>query len=388
MQYPYLPNPPLKQVFYDRALSKTTILNNVKSCLKENKAYQDTTLTEISHYKDFIRDYQNNYSLKYDRETLLLYPEKGDFMHSCPGSDGVLCCRYHVLDFGMNCPYDCHYCFLQTYAKLPFLTVAGNVEELLLDLKEKISAFPAIHWRIGTGEYADSLALDNLTGIGKILVGFFSSLKNATLELKTKSVEIASLLELDHKNHTVISWSLNPDYIVEKTEYNASSLQERLQAAKRVIDAGYQVGFHLDPVIWYDNWEKDYADLIDRLFTEIPSRCIRWISIGTFRYSPGLKEKLRLKHPEEFITRSEMFLAPDGKYRYLAPLREKIYRRLSQDILKRDPQMMLYLCMETRAMWQRVFQKELSGPAMLDQEFEKRRLLLQAPKQESKRIYS
>ena len=297
-------------------------------------------------------------------------------MHHCPGSDGVICCRYFVLDFGMNCPYDCHYCYLQTYAKIPILTVAGNVEDLLTQLSEKISAFPEIHWRIGTGEYTDSLALENITGIGKMLIESFSKIPNATLELKTKSIEIDPLLNTDHKGHSVISWSINPKYIVDHAEYYCSTLEERLLAAQKVIDAGYQVAFHFDPIFYYDSWEADYTSVIDMLFSYIQCNKIRWISMGTFRYSPGLKEKLRVKYPEERITRSEMILAPDHKFRYMAPLRAKIYKRLSDYILSYDPEMMVYLCMETRPTWKRVFGKHLSGPNYLDAAFEKRRQLL------------
>lgn len=385
MKYPYLQHPPIEQIFIDRSVRNSRVAGNIVENIQKipsyygnsaNKSDGRVKITEIDDYRLFLHDIQRDIYNKFDKKTLLVYPEKGQFMHPCPGSDGVICCRYFVLDFGMNCPYDCHYCYLQTYSKIPVLTIAGNVEELLVPLKDKILEFSNIHWRIGTGEYADSLALENLTGIGKILVEFFSKLPNATLELKTKSVEVESLLNLDHKGQTVISWSLNPDFIVDEVEYHCSSLDQRLAAAKKVIEAGYEVAFHFDPVFYYERWQIDYKALIERLFAEIRRDKIRWISLGTFRYSPGLKEKLRLRHPDEFITRAEMILAPDNKFRYLAPIRAKMYKYLSDLILKHDPAMMLYLCMETRATWKRVFAQTLAGPNHLDQAFEKRRLLL------------
>jgi len=364
-----LANPPVEQIFIDKSLLNSRIYKNIVN-------NSSGSITEIDDYKSFIREIQNDIHQRFDKKTLLLYPEKGQFLHACPGSDGVVCCRYFVLDFGMNCPYDCQYCYLQTYSKIPILTIAGNIEELLIQLKNKILEFPDIHWRIGTGEYTDSLALDNLTGIGQILVEFFSLLPNATLELKTKSVEINSLLNLTHNGNTVISWSLNPDYIVNEVELHCSSLDQRFSAAKKVIESGYQVAFHFDPVFYYEQWEPDYKALVDRLFAEIPHNKIRWISLGTFRYSPGLKEKLRLRHPDEFITKSEMILASDNKFRYIAPKRAKMYKYLSGLILKHHPEMMLYLCMETQTTWKRVFSQNMAGPNHLDQAFEKRRLFL------------
>jgi len=376
LSFEYVSHPPLDHVFIDKGVSGSRLCQNVVENLRKIPIYKNTKVEVIDDYRSWLSSVQHDIHKRFDKKTLLLYPEKGQFMHHCPGSDSVVCCRYFVLDFGMNCPYDCHYCYLQTYAKVPVLTVAGNVEELLAEVKRKTGELEGIHWRIGTGEYTDSLSLENLTGLGKILVEFFSTLPNATLELKTKSVEIDSLLGLNHKGNTVIAWSLNPDYIVNEVEYHCSSLDRRFEAARKVIEAGYQVAFHFDPVFYYDTWQADYKALVERLFDEIPSKHIRWISLGTFRYSPGLKEKLRLRHPEEFITRAEMILAPDNKFRYMAPLRAKMYKYLSDEILKRDPGMMLYLCMETRATWKRVFNQNLIGPSYLDDAFEKRRLLL------------
>ncbi|MDH4199014.1 MAG: hypothetical protein OEV66_01415 [Spirochaetia bacterium] len=376
LNLPYLSTPPLKKIYYDKSLSKSVIVQNVLRGIKNDESYQNTEFAELEDYKEFIKESQNSISAKYDKRTLLIYPEKGNYLHACPGSDGVVCCRYHVLDFGMNCPYDCQYCYLQTYAKIPFLTVAGNVDFLLADLKQKIAADPEIQWRIGSGEYADSLALDKLTGMGKILIEFFSQIDNATLELKTKSVEIEHLLGLNHNGKTVISWSLNPEYLVENVELYCSSMKQRVAAAKKAIEAGFQVAFHFDPVIYFDNWENEYSTLIEYLFSSIPETKIRWISLGTFRYSPGLKEQLRLRHPDEFITRAEMFLARDNKYRYLAPIRIKIYEFLLSEMQKYSPEMMVYLCMETRSIWKRTFNEEIIGPAKLDARFEARRQTL------------
>jgi len=52
---------------------------------------------------------------------------------------------------------------------------------------------PERFWRIGTGEFTDSLAIDRLTRLSSVLVPFMANQTNAVLELKTKSAEVHPL---------------------------------------------------------------------------------------------------------------------------------------------------------------------------------------------------
>src|SRR5690606_14101973 len=149
---------------------------------------------------------------------------------------------------------------------------------------------PSHHFRIGTGEYTDSLALEKLTGLSSILVDFFSRKPNATLELKTKSDNVESLLDLDHRGRTVISWSVNPPFVTQNIEHDTASLERRLAAAQKAQAAGYRLGFHLDPLIFFEGWEEAYHSLIDLIFEHVDPNRVAWISTGSFRYAPGLKE--------------------------------------------------------------------------------------------------
>ena len=56
----------------------------------------------------------------------------------------------------------------------------------------------------------DSLALDSLTAYSTILVPFFAAHPWARLTLLTKSAYIDRLLDLDHRGHSILSWSVNP----------------------------------------------------------------------------------------------------------------------------------------------------------------------------------
>ena len=367
---------PIESIFIDRSVSQTAFVQRLGDNLKKYPGYKNVSWIEIDNYKKFIEENSDSYSFERGKQNIILYPEKGEFLHACPGSDGVLCCHYYVLDFGMNCPYDCHYCFLQTYLTSPFFKMAANIDELLVKLKEKLSQNSATNsnrLRIGTGEYTDSLATDHLTGLSIDLVRFFRAIPNTTLELKTKSTNIENLLHIDPDGTVVVSWSVNPPSVIEEAEIGCPTLEARLEAAAKIIQAGYQVAFHFDPIIAIENWENEYKKVIDTIFNKIDPAKIRWISLGTFRYTPGLKEKLRMRYPNETITRNEMFPGKDGKIRYFFPKRVLIYKTLQEYIRKLCPEMFIYLCMEVRSAWQPVFHYTPSGPLTLDNQFEQRR---------------
>ncbi len=57
------------------------------------------------------------------------------------------------------------------------------------------------------GKLQDGLALDALTGYSRVMVPFFARQKQARLILLTKSTNVENLLDLDHQQHTVLSWS-------------------------------------------------------------------------------------------------------------------------------------------------------------------------------------
>jgi spore photoproduct lyase len=143
--------------------------------------------------------------------------------------------------------------------------------------------------------------------------------------MRTKSVEISALRNPDiHREQIVISWSLNPDQIVQTYEYGTSSLTERFSAAREVIDLGYRVGFHLDPVFYFDGWREAYSNLFEQL-KDIPKDRIAFLSIGLFRYMPELGEVIRKRFPFHPVLSGEFFPDEDGKYHYFRPIRKTMY---------------------------------------------------------------
>jgi len=281
---------------------------------------------------------------------------KGEFLKKCPGSDGQVCCNYFVINFASNCPMECSYCYLQEYmAHNPALKVFSNVDDLLKEADALLSRHRRFFFRIGTGEITDSLALDPYIGFSSEVIPFFAEQPNVLLELKTKSDRVGELMKLDPKGRVVVSWSMNPEKVIESDELLTACFEERLTAARRCQEAGYKLGFHFDPMVEYPGWEEDYRAMVERIFAVVDHRRIAWISMGVLRNTPGLKRVMRERFPSTRLPSGEQVLCADGKMRYFRPLRVSMYRKMLRWIRDLSPIVFVYLCMESKEVWEEVF---------------------------------
>lgn len=255
---------------------------------------------------------------------------------------------HYSLNLISNCHLECTYCILQSYlSNNPLITITTNIEEILEKLDHQLENLSPDSV-IGTGKIADSLALENLTGFSATLVSFFAKKNHGTLlELKTKSDQVDSLLNLDHLEKTVVSWSINPQAVVEREEYKTAGVAERLAAAKKCAEAGYKIGFHLDPMIVHENWKENYANLIEQIFDAISPDKIAWMSLGILRFPARQKKTIENRFPKnkklfEGLQQTHLpFLT------YPEALRKEMYQTVARSIKKWEPNMELYYCMES-----------------------------------------
>lgn len=291
------------------------------------------------------------------KRRLVLAPRRGPFLEHCPAGRGALaCCNYLVLNLASNCPLDCHYCFLQEYlaGNVP-LTAYVNVEQALAELAQVLDRHAERRFRVGTGELADSLALDPVTGLCRDLVPFFAARPNALLELKTKTTAVDDLVQLDPKDRVVVSWSLAPPAVIAAAEEGTVPIPARLAAARRAVASGYKIGVHFDPMIEHAGWEEGYRDLVAAIAAALPLERVAWVSMGTLRLTAGLVARIRARFPGTPLLGGERVPGPDGKLRDFQPLRVRMYRRIRAWLADALPGVPLYLCMETPEVWQRVF---------------------------------
>ena len=294
------------------------------------------------------------------KKHLYLTAQRGRFIRECPGATSrntasQLCCGYMIVDVIYNCDYDCTYCYLQHYVNAPYLTVYANIDQLFDELQALLCARAPQLVRLGSGEFSDSLSLDPLTGLSRLLVPFLRQFPNVLFELKTKSALVDQLLDLDPQGRVMVSWSLNPEPVVRREEHKTASLAARLQAAQRCRAAGYKIGLHFDPLLYYPGWEADYAPFVAQVFQALPPEDVTYMSMGSLRFAPPLKKVVQERFPKSRLMSAELFPGADGKMRYFKPLRTEMYAKMLGWIGQHATNLPLYLCMESQEIWQHVF---------------------------------
>ncbi len=312
--------------------------------------FPDTPIIEINDSLEYVK--KNHFTLKdLKQPVVFIVQENWDFIKPCPCTKNHIGCNYWIFNLGFGCPYDCSYCFLQQYTNFPGIVLPANIDDFFEkfdDFYKKINR-PI---RIGTGEFCDSLALDHITGYATKLIEFFRN-KPVYFELKTKSNNIGNILKLAGSKNIVISWSLNPESIVKSEELLATSLEQRLEAALAIQEKGFSIGFHFDPVIYSEDWQQLYSQVIDQLYAKLKTP-FAWISIGTLRGTRKLKNAAELRFPESDIFYGELLLGKDKKLRYPKFMRKNIYQKMLKMIRKYDKKTPVYLCMEDTDCWQSI----------------------------------
>jgi len=321
------------------------------------KKFSDVEIVEIKDLTEGLKKIsyispENLYNLR--RDHVFLTKTTSTFIKMCPCTKGCRRCGYWILNVGFGCPMDCSYCYLQTYSNAPGIILSANVE----DYYEHIENFDrklTQKIRIGTGEFTDSLAFDEYTEYSTVLIPFFRNMKNLVLELKTKVNKIDNVLKTEPNDNVVISWSINTEKMAQKYERGASRVKARVQAALLAARRGYKIGFHFDPLIYYDGWEDEYRDAVEKLFSfdEIRKNTV-WISLGTLRYTPGLKQTAEKRFSDNIMFyQGEFFADSDGKLRYKKNIRIGMYNKMISWIRSFKMDACIYLCMESEDVWQK-----------------------------------
>ena len=122
----------IKHVFVENGAEKYALTQDILSRLENSASLVDQADIKPQHAE--VNDL--------DRKSLCLTPFKGEFLKSCPGTKGYICCGYQVLNVGTDCPLDCSYCILQAYFNSSSLKVFINLQEELAKIIERIKSNP------------------------------------------------------------------------------------------------------------------------------------------------------------------------------------------------------------------------------------------------------
>jgi spore photoproduct lyase len=169
--------------------------------------------------------------------------------------------------FGHGCLYNCTYCYMKRH-KPEGLSVAKNTMDILTEINSH-AYFSTVEKPNQTGEYItydiscnEDFALHAKYHEWEKIFEFFRDHPLAMGSFATKYVN-KDLLNFNPEGKIRIRFSLMPEIWRKELEPNTSSIDLRLNAVPRFLDAGYEVHLNFSPVIVHDNWLAEYEFLFD-----------------------------------------------------------------------------------------------------------------------------
>jgi spore photoproduct lyase len=222
------------------------------------------------------------------------------------------------LDLAEGCPAHCQYCYLAGSLTGPPVTrVYANLPEILSAAAHHlerglVTSRSAKRWHEGTtfeaSCYTDPLGIEHLTGSLAEIIRYFAQLDVAAqLRFTTKFDAVEPFLNLDHNRRTRMRVSVNAPPLV-RFEGGTAGLLARLQAARRMAEAGYRIGLTIAPIMPVEGWRDEYRALLG-LATEalgnMPGADLT-IELITHRFTAGSKQVLTGWYPGSGLDMDEV----------------------------------------------------------------------------------
>jgi len=269
----------------------------------------------------------------------------------CPvASKETVCCNLQTIDAVENCGFGCSYCTIQTFY--------GQSVSFDPELPEKLLAIeldPERYYHIGTGQSSDALMWGNQYGLLDGLYNFARQRPNVLLEFKTKSKNVAYFLKNEAPANLFLSWSLNTPTIIDNEEHFTADLEERLGAARRVADAGLKVAFHFHPIVYYEGWEEEYAQVIERVVGDFEPEEVLFVSLGTITFIKPVTRAIRERGWQSKILQMELVPGAKGKLTYPDLVKEQLFELAYGSFSSWQEKVFFYLCMEPAPFWESTF---------------------------------
>ena len=215
---------------------------------------------------------------------------------------------HYQLPLLSGCIGQCQYCYLNTnLGDKPYMRVNVNVDDILKQADDYIKErLPEVTIFEGSAT-SDPIPVEPYSNLLKMAIEHFSKSSNGRFRFVTKFTDVDTLLDIDHQGHTEIRFTLNTNKVIQDFERRTPSMEKRIEAARKVIVAGYPTGFLIAPVFLYDNWKEDYKHLLLRLNDSLPDHLPHPLTfeIISHRYTPKAKQVISEIYPENQLPMQE-----------------------------------------------------------------------------------
>lgn len=185
-----------------------------------------------------------------------------------------------ILPYVGTCTYNCSYCWFKDPVLIPRVNVRflERLPEHLAALRREgrtPMVFTFTHYK------TDCFGLEHITGLCRRVAEVFEHEPGFYVQFLTKSNAIDSLLMEPRPTKALVSFSINPTAMTSAVDLGTATVPERIDAARRLTQAGYSVALRVDPMMLFDGWEAAYRGLAHNIVESFtPSQ----VTLGTPRF--------------------------------------------------------------------------------------------------------
>ncbi len=262
----------------------------------------------------------------------------------------VVCPHFLELKWATGCPYDCAWCYLKGTLRFspqktkPQVKSYDKIEQHVCSFLASANGHREL---LNTGELADSLMWESKEpAFSRFILSLFEGQAQQKVLFVTKSTNVEHLVDGAYQDIAVVSFSLNAAPVAERFEKRAPSVAQRIEAARKLAEAGYEVRIRIDPMVPLDGWHEAYTRLVDLVFSKFtPSR----ITLGSLR---GLQSTINNATDKEWVT----YLSERSNWgrKVAFDTRYTMYADVIDHLRSQYDYTDVALCKETVAIWDKL----------------------------------
>ena len=297
-------------IYFEEAIKNYTL---GKELLKK---YKDVPKIKIENHNNIeeMRKKSNKEFLNMKRNLIIGIRKTHKFVENHKVSD------YLVPYTSSGCIASCMYCYLVcNYNKCAYMRIFVNREEML-DKIIKTAEKDEKNLTFEIGSNSDLVLENTITNNLEWTIENFSKTIKGKLTFPTKFSYVDNLLNLTHNKKIIIRMSVNPQYIINNVEFGTSKLKDRVEAINKLVDADYEVGILIAPVIFVENWKKIYHELIIYLYENLSKKAREKIFFEiifmTYSYVHNAINKEAFPNSIDIYDKDKMTGRGRGKYMY------------------------------------------------------------------------
>ena len=284
--------------------------------------YKDIPKTIIENHNNIeeLRKKQNSEFPKMKKNLIIGTRKTHKYVENHKVSD------YLVPYTSSGCTAMCLYCYLVcNYNKCSYLRLFVNREQMLEKIiKTANNSEKDLTFEIGSN--SDLILENTITNNLNWTIENFKNSKKGKLTFPTKFDMVDSILNLDHKNKIIVRMSLNPAELINKIEFGTSRLDKRIEALNKLVEAGYEIGILIAPIILIDNWEILYEELFkqmkEKLSKKVKEKAFFELIFMTYSYIHRMINNEAFPNAIQLYDTELMTGRGKGKYTYKKQVRQ------------------------------------------------------------------